>query len=87
MTLEVPNLFVILAFAFFFLPMLFLALYGCLNSFWRVKRKKKERHAETFVTGDEIEYTEEDVMNDDEKLDADIQDILAKALKKEEDVE
>ena len=50
MTLEVPNLFIILAFAFFFGPMFFLALYGCLASFWRVKRKKKERHAETFIT-------------------------------------
>ena len=50
MTLEVPNLFVILAFAFFFGPLLILTLYGCLASFWRVKRKKKERQHETFVT-------------------------------------
>ena len=56
MTLEVPNLFIILAFAFFFGPMFFLALYGCLASFWRVKRKKKERQGETYVTG----YEEED---------------------------
>ena len=50
MTLEVPNLFVILAFAFFFGPMLICGMCACLKSFWRVKRKKKERHAETFVT-------------------------------------
>ena len=55
MTLEVPNLFVILAFAFFFGPLLILTLYGCLASFWRVKRKKKERQHETFVTGYEEE--------------------------------
>lgn len=58
MTLEVPNLFIILAFAFFFGPMFFLALYGCLASFWRVKRKKKERQGETYVTYEETDVTD-----------------------------
>ena len=62
MTLEVPNLFIILAFAFFFGPMFFLALYGCLASFWRVKRKKKERQGETFYTQ---EYHNEPKTNDE----------------------
>ena len=56
MTLEVPNLFIILAFAFFFGPMLICGMCACLKSFWRVKRKKKERQGETYVTG----YEEED---------------------------
>lgn len=60
MTLEVPNLFVILALAFFFLPMMLLALCGCLNSFWRVKRKKKQRQHETYATE---EFEEEKVPN------------------------
>ena len=65
MTLEVPNLFVILAFAFFFGPLLILILYGCLASFWRVKRKKKERQAETFVTYEETDVT--DCLEDEEE--------------------
>ena len=63
MTLEVPNLFIILAFAFFFGPMLILTLYGCLASFWRVKRKKKERQHETYYT----EYHNEPARMDTDK--------------------
>ena len=56
MTLEVPNLFIILAFVFLFFPTFFLLMYGILASFWRVKRKKKERQHETFVTEPFNEY-------------------------------